>query len=63
MLNSNRLNSPHVIFMVMNLDSCGLRVVCCALRWGDYRPGERESGGFSGDRNNREVRKNPREPQ
>lgn len=35
----------------------------CALRFGDYRPGESKSGEFLGARKNHEVRKNPREPQ
>lgn len=52
-----------LIFMDMNGDSCGLRVVWGALRWGDYWPAESKSGGFLGVRKNYEVRKNPREPQ
>jgi hypothetical protein len=44
--------------MGMNRDSCGLRIVWCALRYGDYRPGESKSDGFLGTRKNHEVRKN-----
>jgi len=61
LLDSSALNP--LIFMDMNRNSCGLRVILDALRCGDYRPGESKSGGFLVARKNYEARKNPREPQ